>query len=627
MSITYDKLKVESKITIKKLRQVYITSTKNEHAKLILEGYIDESENISEYLSTRVIDTEISLYETETNDIIFKGLIQVVKIKTEGKINYLQIEVLSTSILMDRVKKSRSFQKVEMTYEQIALHIVSEYTKGATIATVGENTTLDVPLIQYSETDWEFLRRLTSHFESVIVPETTEIKPRVWFGFPNDTKKIVVDTDAYKIGETDGYYELGGVHSNFESYEFRYIELELYENLVIGDIVTFKKEDYVVYEKHATIKQQILVFTYKIGKTGIKHAPKYYNEIISGMTLLGEVAKTDGENIWIKLDIDEGQGGEYPYTWRPETGNFMYCMPQVGTRVSLYFPNIDEHSGIAINCVRTNGSDCERMQDPNKKAFVTEHGKEMDLYPEELFFNNEDSAIMISDNLGVILSTEFKINIIGPEINFEAPKIVIKAEIQEINLVYYDMVPKLDASGRVDFVIISSLVMLHQFDIKSKNGTILEGREFSAFPAFPELLPDEPKKEPFNWFKWGANIALGGLAVVGIGAAFSVAVTTVVTAVSDVVRGEVTDTKDFLVEIGIAAVCGAVGSLFQGGTMLKEGFIGIAEGVIERMLRGEKIFSLSNMLEDFIMSAAVAGLLDTVGKKLLNNILRLNPCN
>ncbi len=459
MSITYDKLKVESKITIKKLRQVYITSTKNEHAQFILEGYIDESENISEYLSTRVIDTEISLYE-----------------------------------------------------------------------------------------------------------------------------------------------------------------------------------------KHATIKQQILVFTYKIGKTGIKHAPKYYNEIISGMTLLGEVAKTDGENIWIKLDIDEGQGGEYPYTWRPETGNFMYCMPQVGTRVSLYFPNIDEHSGIAINCVRTNGSDCERMQDPNKKAFVTEHGKEMDLYPEELFFNNEDSAIMISDNLGVILSTEFKINIIGPEINFEAPKIVIKAEIQEINLVYYDMVPKLDASGRVDFVIISILQILNQFDLLGKDGTILEGREFSAFPAFPELLPEEPEKEPFNWFKWGANIALGGLAVVGIGAAFvltggaaalaagsmvasaavgaafSVAVTTVVTAVSDVVRGEITDTKDFLVEIGIAAVCGAVGSLFQGGTMLKEGFIGIAEGVIERMLRGEKIFSLSNMLEDFIMSAAVAGLLDVASKKLLNNM-------
>lgn len=106
------------------------------------------------------------------------------------------------------------------------------------------------------------------------------------------------------------------------------------------------------------------------------------------MTLLGEVLETSRETLKLKLDIDEGwnPGGPYPYTWRPETGNFMYCMPQVGTRVSLYCPNYDEKTAIAVNCVRTNGGDCGRMSDPANRSFVTEHGKEMNLYPKKMSF-------------------------------------------------------------------------------------------------------------------------------------------------------------------------------------------------------------------------------------------------
>ena len=106
------------------------------------------------------------------------------------------------------------------------------------------------------------------------------------------------------------------------------------------------------------------------------------------MTALGEVLSTERETVRLKLDIDEGwnPGGPYPYTWRPETGNMMYCMPQVGTRVSLYFPNYDEQAAIAVNCVRTNGSSCARMSDPSRRSFVTEHGKEMNLYPRRCLF-------------------------------------------------------------------------------------------------------------------------------------------------------------------------------------------------------------------------------------------------
>ena len=66
------------------------------------------------------------------------------------------------------------------------------------------------------------------------------------------------------------------------------------------------------------------------------------------MSLGGTVEKTDHEQVWLRLDID-GAGGKaaYPYDWAPATGSLMYCMPKVGTRVSLYIPGSDEREARA----------------------------------------------------------------------------------------------------------------------------------------------------------------------------------------------------------------------------------------------------------------------------------------
>ena len=70
------------------------------------------------------------------------------------------------------------------------------------------------------------------------------------------------------------------------------------------------------------------------------------------MTLLGEVEKTDKEEVKVNLRIDKGKKGLYPYPFRPETGNMLYNMPQKGTTVSLYMTNHDERQAMiqVITC-------------------------------------------------------------------------------------------------------------------------------------------------------------------------------------------------------------------------------------------------------------------------------------
>lgn len=91
----------------------------------------------------------------------------------------------------------------------------------------------------------------------------------------------------------------------------------------------------------------------------------------------------DGETVKLHLDIDDEQdvSTAYPYWWTPPTSNLMYCIPEVGTRVPLYFGCQDESCAKAVNCVRINASSYEGFSDPAKRSLSTVKGGAFDLYP------------------------------------------------------------------------------------------------------------------------------------------------------------------------------------------------------------------------------------------------------
>ena len=564
-ALTYGELRLKSELRIKKITDVEISVTKNNHGLMKVEGIIDGEEDKDRVLEDIIsfnVGRTISLHRDEEEIPIFSGLVERVKLVRRDNIDYVEVEVVSGTILMDREKKKRSFQDVNKTYEDIVKEVVSEYKDGATICTVGLEEKIGVPLIQYNETDWEFLKRISSHFESVIVPEVTQSMPRVWFGFPNTINTVEVDKEEYSYGQSEDYFKMGGIFSDYEPEDFRYVEVKGYDTFELGDFTVFDGQGYVLYERKGKMDRGELIFTYRFGAEGHRHEPRYYNEQISGMSLLGEVSKTDKETVGVKLDIDNGKGGEYLYDWRPETGNMMYCMPQVGTKVSLYFPGVDEREAIVVNCFRTNGDSCEKMKDPSKRAFATEHNKELTLYPKEMGISSgSGSSILISDEKGIDFNSKKSIRIIGSEINFSAPIINIKASIGEINLF------KIDGNNEL---IRSSFTMSNEFNLMAEGGTTLVGREFTEYKAFD----DEPERGSF----WGGLVenVLGGLVAVGLicatiatlgaggavilGAAIGGATAVGMLAASDIRKGELGSRDSYLFAGLSGAVTGAISS-------------------------------------------------------------------
>ena len=104
-----------------------------------------------------------------------------------------------------------------------------------------------------------------------------------------------------------------------------------------------------------------------------------------GLSLVGTVKSTSQERVVLALDIDNGKDtGGYPFPWRPESGNIMYCMPKVGTRASLFLQDGDGGHAVVLNSPRENGDSCAAMGDPSMRCFTTEHGKQLFLYPESM---------------------------------------------------------------------------------------------------------------------------------------------------------------------------------------------------------------------------------------------------
>ena len=583
VTIDYTGLRLTGALCINRLTALELHVGVNEHGWAVVEG--EAGENALELLQGAVAGREQVIMvrnETGAEQPLFAGVIRSAGLITYGGYNRFHIELQSGTIQMDQVKRSRSFQDVAQTYSQVAQRVASGYEDGAVIPTVGLDKPLEVPVIQYRETDWEFLKRLASWCGGVVVPETHYAYSRIWFGFPDRAFTCTFPEDCYTSGISQRYYELGGPVAGNRRADFFYYDVPSSQMCDLGWYTVFRGQEFLICEKWAKLERGELLFTYRLGKPGLGYGRKEYNDKISGMTILGEVLSTKRETVCLKLDIDQGwaPGGPYPYTWRPETGNMMYCMPQVGTRVSLYFPNYDEQAAIAVNCVRTNGESCARMSDPSKRSFVTEHGKEMNLYPDEMFLlGGANGTVKLQDETGITISTDKKIRITAEQsVLVNGKTLVMAAPLGELVLIKGNIL-----TGEIETTVVQS----NQYNLLAASFTHTEGRVFVAFGPYADS-PEIAKENNSNFWAQIVGNAIVGLAVVGavvilgsVGAAIAgvalgtigvaAAITmgaafagTVIGAISDATSGEASSVGEAVVNslswgsAGIAFVTGGV---------------------------------------------------------------------
>ena len=226
------------------------------------------------------------------------------------------------------------------------------------------------------------------------------------------------------------------------------------------------------------------------------------------MSFVGSIVGTQGEQVEVAFDIDKTAAGGNRYGFAPATGNLMYCMPQKGTKTSLYIGNGDEAQGIATGCIRTNGSTCEGTGSPEKKSFRSEHGKGMDLYPQRMGLDGgETGKITFEDETGTTIESNGGLVLMAKEgIRLESMTGIAMQGMSDIMALYAEGASSLCVNGSVD--------MLGR----------LAGISASKYTGYPPY-DDAPKEGEFDWDGFTRNLAigLGVVAVCAIGAAISIA--------------------------------------------------------------------------------------------------------
>ena len=359
------------------------------------------------------------------------------------------------------------------------------------------------------------------------------------------------------------------------------------------------------------------------------------------MSFVGSIVGTQGEQVEVAFDIDKSAAGGNRYGFAPATGNLMYCMPQKGTKTSLYIGNGDEAQGIATGCIRTNGSTCEGTGSPEKKSFRSEHGKGMDLYPQRMGLDGgETGKITFEDETGTTIESNGGLVLMAKEgIRLESMTGIAMQGMSDIMALYAEGASSLCVNGSVD--------MLGR----------LAGISASKYTGYPPY-DDAPKEGEFDWDGFTRNLAigLGVVAVCAIGAAISIATlgagsilagafigagigalsTTAMKAGEEISTGNVRSAKEAFRDVGISAasgfITGAFGAKFPGAHRLAEGVVDTAVSAGERLAYAVFDDSMSwdekwayaldpgQMVADFVTGVVIGEFLDGIMAAIQNKL-------
>lgn len=377
----------------------------NEHGYLTISGHIGEEEENS-YLSVamrpNLVVSVTTQDEFDNEQIFFRGVITNFIVKVENEVRLLILELQTNSLLMDLVPHIRSYQSSSITFDSIINSIKSGYGTSTVITNAGENKKIPGLIMQYQETDWAFVKRLASHFHTVLVPDTRGEGIRYTFGLPQESNPKKVQTKYFTIGRCRSLLP-GGTKEGSTVY-YDYLSREIYD---LGSSIIINGMKLFVFSIKTELSGSELYHTYRLTTKDGFMAPKLYNETAIGISLNATVTSVHKDVVQIAIHNDENKAKagarwfQYATVYSSPDGTGWYCMPEVGDDVRIYIPDENEENAYVISSSHLQASNSARTN-PNFKSIMNPQKKEVLFTPSSLIItNNAGMSIELSDEEGI----------------------------------------------------------------------------------------------------------------------------------------------------------------------------------------------------------------------------------
>ncbi|MFT8349067.1 DUF6531 domain-containing protein, partial [Clostridium saccharoperbutylacetonicum] len=419
MMLTYKSLKIETPYNALQVEDIDIVYPINDHAYLKVKLLIEDGK-ILEYLNKNVSEEKITvarIEETGEETKLFLGKISEVFMTYESNVQVMEIHAISYTKEFDIKKNSRTFCDLDMTYQKVITKVLEAYANKAFTDSITNGQAIGEFVLQYEETDWEFLRRIASHFNGVLLAEATEEYGRFHFGIPELNNNVEINKEDYEVVKNIDSYNQHTAMGFEENFLQEYTNWDIISSikLTLGEKVLFNKIECVVAKIHIEVYKEEIRTIYTLGlQRGLRTSLKV-NHKIFGMSIPATVKNVKGNTMSVHFEIDPvyevGSNQKY-FTYAIESSAW-YCMPEKESQVHIYFPTNDEKGAIAVHAVRVGGGSA-KTQNPDIKSFSHTGGSEMKLTPSDMNFSPGGGGV----SLNLAQSGDVSLN--GQNINLTA---------------------------------------------------------------------------------------------------------------------------------------------------------------------------------------------------------------
>lgn len=401
------------------LLEVKCSRKLNEHGVLTITGLI-EQEKGKEYMSIALKETWVSVIAVSENDEMrrfFSGILTDLWMKKEGQVYILTIEVKTGSFLLDIEQHTRSFQNINIQYSEAAKVCMDNVQNTFNILDEKDEITNQF-VLQYRETNWEFMKRLASHAGTVLIPEDSFPEKKVYWGYRNTVTMAKLQADSYQMEQDYESYEkkkATGVKglklADLVSYVVR--TREIYN---LGETVQFEGMKLVIGKIDSWLEGQELCHQYYLITKESGLLLPIFNHNLSGISLRAKVIAVEKTKVKVQIEADENKEEcgscwfDYATVYSTPDGTGWYCMPEIGDEVRIVMPDcMEKHAYVASSVhLGTAGG----RTNPDEKSWKNRQNKEILFTPDSIILRNNNGTLMeLSDHEGIKLVSSKDISV------------------------------------------------------------------------------------------------------------------------------------------------------------------------------------------------------------------------
>lgn len=335
----------------------------NEHARAEVRGCIPLARK-EDYIKIGQKQEWVQIVTiSEEEFILFYGVIEKLQIEVDSKTCIICLYLSSGTKLMDYEEHVRSFQNTDLTYSSLLDTCNQGYENTAKIMAEGKGVKIPHFIMQYLETDWEFIKRLAAMNHTAVFANCSTQEEKYHFGIPDKREIIESSPIEYRTQyDMQEYWYKKKYGAAIHQSDTMSLIWETRKIHRLGDKMTVNRKELFIWKIDSYLKGNEIYHTCYVKPYNGLHKPVYYNDRITGVSLLGSVIKVRNEMVQMKIYSDkniEGFGSCW-YSYSTDSspdGAVWYCMPEIGDTVRLYFPSAKEEEAYVSSVYHESGSE------------------------------------------------------------------------------------------------------------------------------------------------------------------------------------------------------------------------------------------------------------------------------